>query len=141
MKKLFLTCSIVLMITLIFSCLKTNSTTPISKVQVAIAGNWQVDSSNSYLADSLFADSVYINHLVTIKNSGNKVTVQMSATDIMTYTISDSTLTPYVKGGFFSVIGCGLPNTGTKISLNKNQLRLISYNGFINTLYMHRKGS
>jgi hypothetical protein len=141
MKKLFLTCSIILMIALLISCLKTNSTTPISSVQVAIAGNWQVDSSNSYLSDSLFADSVYNNHLITIKNSGNKVTVQMSATDIMTYTISDSTLTPYVKGGIFSVIGCGLPNTGTKISLNKNQLQLISYNGFINTLYMHRRGS
>ena len=137
MKKVFL---ISISLITFAACIRTNSTTPISAIQAAMNGKWQVDSAVTKYYDKNYADSVYSNHFVNISSSGNTVTIGMGAADIMTYTISDSLLTPYVKNsGIFAIAGCGSPLYPTKVSVSPNKLILLSNSsGFLTYTYMHR---
>ena len=132
MKKLFfIICSIIIL----ESCVRTNSTLPISSVQVAMNGKWQVDSTITTYNDTKYSDTVYTNHFVAITNDGNKVIIDMSTNDIMTYTISDSSLIPYYGQ---TSGGCGVPAYPTKISISTNNLKLVTNQGMITRTYFHR---
>ena len=132
-----------IVIVFILGCFKTNSTIPITSVQVALDGHWQVDSSVSKIGDSVLFDSVYTNHYIDISSSGTMVTVLMNGFDPMKYTISDSTLGPYSSSFIFpgrSVIGCGIPYANTTVSISANHLIFYS-NNYVNSsiaTYMHK---
>jgi len=116
-------------------CIKNNSTTPISGVQLAMNGKWQVDSVRTMNKDAIIADSIYANHFVEITSEGNKVNITMSPADVMTYTISGYSLTPYSGQ---SRGGCGTPIAPTKVSVSSNKLQLITDQGLVTTVYMHK---
>ena len=131
---------------LILGCFKTNSTIPITSVQAALDGHWQVDSSVSKIGDSVLFDSVYTNHYIDISSSGNTVTILMNGFDPMKYTIADSSLGPYSSGSLIpggSIIGCGIPYTSTNVSISANRLEFYNYN-YVNsfiTTYMHKNST
>lgn len=134
MQKAFMFC---LFTILLCGCIKNNSVVPITALQEEISGTWQVDSLvtvNAYIY-SPYPDSTYKNHFVNITNTGNIVHVQMQGSDIMNYTISGNSLTPYYRRASG---GCGMPSGGASFKVTPHTLQLIVTDGQITTTYMHR---
>jgi len=118
MKKLMYWCVSVI---LLWGCTRSNGTLPVTAVENAIIGKWQVDSTVTFNSEYVFQDSIYTNHFMTITANGSMVTMNMGGNDIMNYTINDTTITPYTGAG-----GCGMPLVPSYVSVSVNHLNIIA---------------
>ena len=134
------------MIAVIFSCLfiailypgciKTNSTIPITAFQMALQGKWQADSMVITINGKRFSDTTYVNHYINITNDGPIISFDMTGSDKINYTLSDSSLVPFSTR---RSAGCGSPITSSKLQLIDDHLKMIIGEPYSNSItYMHK---
>jgi hypothetical protein len=118
------------------SCIKTNSTIPITAFQMALQGKWQADSMVITINGKRFSDTTYVNHYINITNDGPILSFDMTGSDKINYTLSDSSLVPFSTR---RSAGCGSPITSSKLQLLDNHLKMIIGEPYSNSItYMHK---
>jgi hypothetical protein len=147
---------------LLSGCFKPNSTTPITSTEQQMNGSWQVDSTHIISYDNwrtdpvtgyvqpyrTTSDSMFKSHFLNVASSGNMVTITMPDHNVMRYTISGTSLSPYVSTSALPSLsfshGCGLdyvPNNQVNVTdhsmiITSYQLSSIAFDTSVT--YMHR---